>query len=89
MVDWESFGRYKRVRYFWERVPYLINQMRIYLTQIHKRNVFRISGMLYGVLVAFHGVIGDSSGMIAEIIGIEVRKIPIILHGCFMRHGLT
>ncbi|XP_063687991.1 putative sodium-coupled neutral amino acid transporter 10 isoform X1 [Bolinopsis microptera] len=30
-----------------------------------------ISGMLYGVLVAFHGVIGDSSGMIAEIIGIE------------------
>jgi len=30
-----------------------------------------ISGMLYGVLVAFHGVIGDSSGMIAQLIGIE------------------
>ena len=41
--------------------------------------------MLYGVLVAFHGVIGDSSGMIAEIIGIEVRKIPFIVVLC----GLT
>ena len=41
--------------------------------------------MLYGVLVAFHGVIGDSSGMIAEIIGIEVRKIPFIFVLC----GLT
>ena len=42
--------------------------------------------MLYGVLVAFHGVIGDSSGMIAEIIGIEVSSIL-----CFMivsRSGL-